>query len=218
MLELFDLLPATWRSELSDQRENLERIERELENANYIPKRSAIFRSLEVAPSDVRVVIVGQDPYPNPMHAMGLAFSVPAGTEPLPASLKNIFKELESDVGVHNHSGDLTPWVNQGVLLINRVLTTVSGLSMAHQGIGWESFSERVIEIASRNKPVAILWGSKAQELSKYFDPARTISSAHPSPLSSYRGFFGSRPFSRTNALLEASGERAINWQSGAQK
>ncbi len=214
LLELSKEIPEAWLSQLTRSRTTIDRISENLLGSTYIPKRGDVFRALEVDPDRVRVVIVGQDPYPNREHAMGLAFSVRSGVHPLPASLRNIFTELYEDVGVRNMSGDLSSWVDQGVLLLNRVLTTTPENSLGHAGLGWEKVSEEIIEIASRRKPVAILWGKKAQELSKYFEPDRTIISAHPSPLSAYRGFFGSKPFSRTNELLASVGTSPINWQT----
>ena len=212
--ELFDGIPQSWQSELVSQRTNLDEISNYLLGTSYIPKREEIFASLNVSPGDIRVVIVGQDPYPNREYAMGLAFSVRSGVEPLPASLRNIYTELYEDLGVRNRSGNLEAWARQGVLLINRVLTTKPDTSLSHSGIGWEEFTEKIVEISSASNPVAILWGKKAQQLSKYFDAKNTIASVHPSTLSAYRGFFGSKPFSRTNEILEASGRPAINWQT----
>jgi uracil-DNA glycosylase len=212
--ELFDLIPPSWQRELGSQKTNLQRISNDLLGTAYIPKIDQIFASLKVSPRNIRVVIIGQDPYPNREHAMGLAFSVRSGVQPLPASLKNIFTELFEDVGIHNQSGDLTSWADQGVLLINRVLTTKPDSSLSHVGIGWEEFTEKIVEVSRASNPVAILWGKKAQQLSGYFDPNRLITSAHPSPLSSYRGFFGSKPFSRTNQILTRSDLAPINWQT----
>jgi len=212
--ELFDGIPQSWQRELVSQCTNLGEISNYLLGTSYIPKREEIFASLSVSPGDIRVVIVGQDPYPNREHAMGLAFSVRSGVKPLPASLRNIYTELYEDLGVRNRSGNLEAWARQGVLLINRVLTTKPDTSLSHSGIGWEEFTEKIVEISSASNPVAILWGKKAQQLSKYFDAKNTIASAHPSPLSAYRGFFGSKPFSRTNEILETSGRPAINWQT----
>ena len=212
--ELFELIPELWQKKLATQRENIERISRTLFGSSFIPARESIFESLKVAPAAIRVVVIGQDPYPNREHAMGLAFSVKAGVQPLPASLRNIYTELYEDLGIHNRSGDLTSWKDQGVLLLNRVLTTRPESSLSHAKIGWEEFTEKIIEISSEANPIAILWGKKAQELSKYFNPSRVISSPHPSPLSAYRGFFGSKPFSSTNEILIADGQKPINWQT----
>ena len=166
--------------------------------------------------SDVRVVIVGQDPYPTPGHAVGLSFSVAPDVRPIPRSLTNIYTELAADLGVAAPSnGDLTPWTTQGVLLLNRVLTVQQGQPGSHRGHGWEEFTEAAITaIAARpDQPVvAILWGNDAQTTSGLFDDAPVIASPHPSPMSADRGFFGSRPFSRANELLEDLGAEPIDW------
>lgn len=178
--------------------------------ADTLPARDDVFRALQVPRDAVRVVIVGQDPYPTPGHAHGLAFSVPANVRPLPKSLANIYAELETDVGGRPTSGDLTPWVDQGVLLLNRVLTVRAGQPASHRGRGWEVFTEAVLRASSPT--VAILWGNDAQTARTFFRGAEIIASAHPSPLSAHRGFFGSRPFSRTNAVLLAMREQPIRW------
>ena len=214
---LFDLLPEDWASQLKSQQSNLEKISHSLESSSYIPDFEDIFKCLSTPLADTKVVILGQDPYPNPKHAMGLAFGVPSECNRLPPTLRNIFKELHEDLGVKNISGDLSPWSSQGVLLLNRTLTTEPGVSLAHHKVGWLEFTEEVIKIASRENPIAILWGNSAREMNGYFKTERTISSAHPSPLSAYRGFFGSRPFSRTNELLKRSEKETISWQSGEQ-
>jgi uracil-DNA glycosylase len=162
---------------------------------------------------DVKVVIVGQDPYPNADYADGFAFSVRPEISPFPASLINIFKELESDCGTAMPpDGNLERWSRQGVLLINRTLTTIPGESHAHQRSGWMAITEVIIrEVASRGA-IGILWGGNAQQMSEYFDSDRLIKSAHPSPLSAYRGFFGSKPFSQCNLMLEQIGKTQISW------
>ena len=175
-----------------------------------LPARADVFRALQIAPNKVRVVIVGQDPYPTPGHAHGLAFSVPAAVKPLPKSLANIFTELQSDLGGRPANGDLTAWVDQGVLLLNRVLTVRAGQPGSHRGRGWETVTEAVLR--ATNPSVALLWGNDAQTARGFFHGAEIIASAHPSPLSAHRGFFGSRPFSRTNEILLAKGEQPIQW------
>jgi len=179
----------------------------------YIPAIDRIFAPLSVAIDEVKVVIVGQDPYPNAEYADGFAFSVRPEISPFPASLINVFKELESDLGSPMPpDGNLERWALQGVLLINRTLTTIPGESHAHQKSGWMAITEVIIrEVASRGA-VAILWGGNAQQMSDYFDASRVIKSAHPSPLSAYRGFFGSRPFSRANEVLVSRGASPIIW------
>jgi uracil-DNA glycosylase len=179
----------------------------------YIPAIDRILAPLSTPVDEVKVVIVGQDPYPNAEYADGFAFSVQPEVRPFPASLINIFKELESDLGTPLPAdGNLERWSRQGVLLINRTLTTVPGESHAHQRSGWMVITEAIIrEVASRGA-VGILWGGNAQQMSDYFDDSCVIKSAHPSPLSSYRGFFGSKPFSQCNEMLALAGKTQIVW------
>ena len=179
----------------------------------YIPAMDRILAPLSTPVDEVRVVIVGQDPYPNAEYADGFAFSVQPEVKPFPASLINIFKELESDLGTPVPTdGNLERWSRQGVLLINRTLTTIPGESHAHQKSGWMAITEVIIrEVASRGA-VGILWGGNAQQMSDYFDASRVIKSAHPSPLSAYRGFFGSKPFSQCNSMLKQIGKTEISW------
>ena len=164
------------------------------------------------------MVILGQDPYPTPGHAHGLAFSVLPEVKPLPRSLKNIYKELQDDVGVDNqHSGYLQPWAEQGVLLLNTVLTVEAGNAGSHQKRGWERLTDRVIDtINGQPQPVVfVLWGGHAQKKAERIDSQRhlVIQTAHPSPLSARRGFFGSKPFSKINAFLHEHGRDSIDWQ-----
>ena len=170
-----------------------------------------------VAFDDVRVVILGQDPYHGANQANGLSFSVPVGVK-LPPSLVNIYKELQSDLGSSPpHTGDLTSWTKQGVLLLNSVLTVESGLAGSHQGKGWETFTDRIIHALAgeRDGLVFVLWGSYAQKKGAFIDRKRhlVIESVHPSPLSASRGFFGSRPFSRVNDWFVSRGEKPIDWR-----
>lgn len=184
-----------------------------------LPKGGEWFNALNTTPLDkVKVVIIGQDPYPTPGHAHGLCFSVQQGVQPLPKSLLNIYQELWDDLGVNNqHTGYLQPWTQQGVLLLNAVLTVEAGKANAHQGIGWEQFTDSVIELINEktNNTVFILWGAYAQKKGQRIDANRhfVLKSPHPSPLSAYRGFFGSKPFSRANLYLEQNGKKPINWQ-----
>lgn len=184
-----------------------------------LPKPSLWFNALNTTPlHDVKVVILGQDPYPTPGHAHGLCFSVMPEVKPLPKSLQNINKELFEDLGIDNsHSGYLQSWANQGVLLLNAVLTVEAGKANAHQGKGWEQFTDSVIKVINEKceNVVFVLWGSYAQKKGASIDTSRhlVIKSPHPSPLSAYRGFFGSKPFSRTNAYLQSQGKEPINWQ-----
>lgn len=184
-----------------------------------LPKPSLWFNALNTTRlEDVKVVILGQDPYPTIGHAHGLCFSVLPEVRPLPKSLLNINKELLDDLGIdNNHNGYLQPWAEQGVLLLNAVLTVEAGKANAHQGKGWEQFTDSVIKVVNEQceNVVFILWGSYAQKKGASIDTSRhlVIKSPHPSPLSAYRGFFGSKPFSRTNAYLEAHEKTPINWQ-----
>lgn len=185
------------------------------EGNNYLPSGGDIFRAFTYPFDQVKVLIVGQDPYPTPGNAMGLSFSVKPGVE-IPKSLKNIFKELHDDLGCSTpSSGDLRPWAGQGVMLLNRVLTVTPNEAGSHRGRGWEEVTDCAISaLVARDRPlVAILWGRQAQSLSPALRKTPTVQSAHPSPLSASRGFFGSRPFSRTNSLLQQLGASPINWQ-----
>lgn len=181
-----------------------------------LPAADHVLRAFERPLADVRVLIVGQDPYPTPGHAVGLAFSVAPDVRPLPRSLRNIFTELHDDVGAPTPvSGDLSAWADRGVLLLNRVLTVSPGKAGSHRGIGWEQVTDQAIRaLADRGGPlVSILWGNDAQRLAPALDATPIIASAHPSPLSARRGFFGSRPFSRANAALEAQGAPPVDWR-----
>jgi uracil-DNA glycosylase len=182
----------------------------------YLPASGAILNSFTRPLADVRVLIVGQDPYPTPGDAMGLSFSVPRG-RPMPRSLSNIARELEADTGERLLTGDLTPWADQGVMLLNRCLTVAPGAPGSHRGKGWEEFTEHAIRtLVARGGPlVAILWGRDAQNLAPMLGDVPRIESAHPSPLSASRGFFGSRPFSRANDLLKEQSTHAILWATG---
>ncbi|MGH3372081.1 MAG: uracil-DNA glycosylase [Nocardioidaceae bacterium] len=182
----------------------------------YLPPGERILRAFERPMSQVRVLVVGQDPYPTPGHAVGLSFSVAPDVRPLPRSLVNIFTELEDDLGVvPPPGGDLTPWADQGVLLLNRVLTVTPGAAGSHRGRGWEAVTERAITaLVARGGPLAaILWGRDAQTLKPMLAGVPWVESAHPSPLSASRGFFGSRPFSRVNDLLVRQGGSPVDWR-----
>jgi uracil-DNA glycosylase len=181
----------------------------------YLPSGDVVLRAFARPLTSVRVLIVGQDPYPTPGHAVGLSFSVAPDVRPLPRSLQNIFRELVDDLGVPRPSnGDLTPWADRGVLLLNRVLTVEPGRPGAHRGKGWEQVTDRAIAaLVARGGPlVGVLWGRDAQQLAPALGDVPLITSAHPSPMSADRGFFGSRPFSRANALLVAQGAEPIDW------
>ena len=181
----------------------------------YLPSGDRVLRAFEYPLADVRVLIVGQDPYPTPGHPVGLSFSVDPAVRPVPRSLQNIYKELRDDLGipVATH-GDLTPWAQHGVMLLNRVLTVRPGESGSHRGTGWEAVTEAAIRaLVARDQPlVAILWGRDAQSLAPMLAQTPVIASVHPSPLSASRGFFGSKPFSRTNEILESLGASPVDW------
>jgi uracil-DNA glycosylase len=182
----------------------------------YLPAGDRVLRAFQQPLSDVRVLIMGQDPYPTPGNPVGLSFSVAPEVRRLPPSLLNIFREYSDDLGYPRPaSGDLTPWAARGVLLLNRVLTVAPGQPGSHRGQGWEEVTEQAIRaLADRPEPlVAILWGRDARNLAPLLDGVPLIESAHPSPNSADRGFFGSRPFSRANALLEARGAPPVDWK-----
>jgi uracil-DNA glycosylase len=181
----------------------------------YLPAGENVLRAFTQPLEAVRVLIVGQDPYPTPGHPVGLSFSVAPTVRPVPRSLQNIFRELHADLGVRPpSSGDLSPWAAQGVLLLNRVLTVAPGASGSHRGKGWETVTDQAIRaLVARGGPlVAILWGRDAQSLRPLLGSTPRIESVHPSPMSADRGFFGSRPFSRANDLLVAAGGEPIDW------
>lgn len=189
----------------------------------YLPAGPNVLRAFTQPFADVRVLIVGQDPYPTPGHPIGLSFAVERDVRPIPRSLGNIYRELQDDLGIPPVAhGDLSGWAEQGVLLLNRVLTVQAGASGSHRGKGWEEVTEAAIRaLVARGTPlVAILWGRDAGTLRPIFEegsvggaPVPVIASAHPSPLSASAGFFGSRPFSRANSLLEAAGAAPIDWR-----
>jgi uracil-DNA glycosylase len=202
---------SSWEVIFQPIQGEIDAILRLLQDEECAPPTELIFAAFQSELSNIRCVIVGQDPYPSAGNAMGLAFSVDPSVEKIPASLKNIFIELESDQGIAiPESGDLTPWSEEGVLLLNRVLTTRVGESNAHIGLGWQKVTDHVARELGKRPLVAILWGRFAQELAPYF-PFR-VESVHPSPLSAYRGFFGSKPFSRVNDLLTSKDIQPIDW------
>ena len=182
---------------------------------SYLPAGENILRAFKQPLDGVRVLVVGQDPYPTPGHPVGLSFSVAPAVRPLPRSLQNIFRELVADLGVAPPtSGDLSPWAERGVLMLNRCLTVEPGKPGSHRGKGWEDVTTQAIRaLVARDEPlVAILWGRDAQTLEPMLTDVPLIKSAHPSPMSADRGFFGSRPFSRVNALLEDLGGAPLDW------
>jgi uracil-DNA glycosylase len=183
---------------------------------SYLPSGANVLRAFTQPFDDVRVLIVGQDPYPTPGHPVGLSFSVAPDVRPLPRSLQNIYRELAADLGhPAPATGDLSPWTQHGVLLLNRVLTVAPGRPASHRGKGWEAVTEQAIRaLVGRGTPlVAILWGRDAQTLRPLLGDTACIESAHPSPMSADRGFFGSRPFSRSSELLTGLGGEPVDWK-----
>jgi uracil-DNA glycosylase len=216
-----ELVHPSWVPALAPHQETLTRIGGYLREENaagrpWGPGGSRILRSFEQPLDGVRVLIVGQDPYPTPGHAVGLSFSVAPEVRPLPRSLQNIFRELQDDIGCGRPTtGDLGPWTERGVMLLNRVLTVRFGDPGSHRGIGWEEITSAAIDaLAARvDAPlVAVLWGRDAQSLAPQLTDVPVVATAHPSPMSADRGFFGSRPFSRSNALLEEVGGDPVDW------
>lgn len=200
----------SWDPLFVEQQAALLEIFQSLASVMHTPPRERIFRAFEYPLKDVRVVIFGQDPYPGPGVADGLAFSSQPHQQ-IPASLRNVFKELNDDIGIDSPlTPDLTSWSRSGVMLLNRTLTTVEGERNAHLNNGWRSFTDAAAKLLAARNVVAILWGNNARELAPLFK--NRIESAHPSPLSAHRGFFGSRPFSTANRLLQESGREPINW------
>lgn len=182
----------------------------------FLPEADNVLRAFAQPFSDVRVIVIGQDPYPTPGHAIGLAFAVDRHVRPLPRSLANIYRELDADLGIAPAPhGDLSRWSNQGVLLLNRALTVQPGAAASHRGKGWEAITECAVRgLADRGGPlVAVLWGNDARKTRAFLGDTPTVESAHPSPLSASRGFFGSRPFSQVNDLLVEQGASPIDWR-----
>jgi uracil-DNA glycosylase len=214
---LFHSLTTEWQSLLSDQQSQLLAIEQRLVGENFLPAPERIFAALTKPVCDLKVLIVGQDPYPHRSDAMGLAFSLSSTTQKLPPTLRNIFRELHSDLGGElRTNGDLSEWHEQGVVLLNQSLTLLEGESNSHRTLGWSSITTEIVRALSSSISCAILWGKQALELAPLLDGLPIISGPHPSPLSSYRGFFGSRPFSRANAFVQADGREAIDWLRGS--
>lgn len=220
MAPLAELMAPDWATEMANVEPDITRMGAFLRaeltaGRSYLPAGKDVLRAFTLPLADVRVLIVGQDPYPTPGHAVGLSFSVAPDVRPLPASLRNMYAELESDLGVTPPpSGDLTRWFDQGVLLLNRVLTVAPGVPQSHKGKGWERVTQRAIEVlVARGGPlVAVLWGRDAQTLIPMLGDVPVVASAHPSPLSARSGFFGSKPYSRVNALLVELGAAPIRW------
>lgn len=218
MSSLFELVPSPWRSHLAQFEAKINEIGAALRTRadageRILPDRARVFRALEIPPEEIRVLLVGQDPYPNPQDACGLAFSVSPRSSGLPGSLLNIQKEILTDIGATTTAdGDLSRWSTQGVMLLNRTLTVSAGDSASHAALGWEEITLEIAKICAASGAVALLWGNSARQLEPLFDSANCITGVHPSPLSAHRGFLGSKPFSQVNAALTAKGFNPIIW------
>ena len=226
-LPLDELVAPGWAEALApvepQLRDVLRFLGREVDRGHVVlPPPSNVLRAFRQPLADVRVLIVGQDPYPTPGHAVGLSFAVDGATRPIPRSLANIYKELDADLGLPPRiHGDLSRWADQGVLLLNRVLSVRAGEAGSHRGKGWESITAAAISaladrVTARGEPVplvAILWGKDAETVRPLLGSTPVIASAHPSPLSAARGFFGSRPFSHANLLLQEQGDGPVDWE-----
>ncbi|WP_295780032.1 uracil-DNA glycosylase [uncultured Microbacterium sp.] len=212
------LIDASWVDPLAPVADDIAALGRRLrdEGRPYLPAGELVLRAFRTPVDAVRVLIVGQDPYPTPGHPIGLSFAVDPHVRPVPRSLANIYRELDDDLGIAPVAhGDLSAWADQGVMLMNRVLTVAPGEPASHRGWGWERVTEHAIRVlASRDRAlVAVLWGRDAMNLAPLLGETAIVSSPHPSPLSARRGFFGSRPFSRVNALLEEQGAAPVDWR-----
>ncbi|WP_270352355.1 uracil-DNA glycosylase [Microbacterium testaceum] len=212
------LIDASWVEPLAPVADDIAALGRRLrdEGRPYLPAGELVLRAFRTPVDAVRVLIVGQDPYPTPGHPIGLSFAVDPHVRPVPRSLANIYRELQDDLGIAPVAhGDLSAWADQGVMLLNRVLTVAPGEAASHRGWGWERVTEHAIRVlAARDQAlVAVLWGRDAMNLAPLLGETAIVSSPHPSPLSASRGFFGSRPFSRVNALLEEQGGAPVDWR-----
>jgi uracil-DNA glycosylase len=222
-----DVVGTGWSDVLAPVADTTAQLERRLRaeqaaGRSFAPVRDRVFAALAMPLASVRVLVVGQDPYPTPGHAIGLAFALDRSVQPLPASLRNLLTEYEADLGLPRPThGDLSAWVAQGVLLLNRVLTVSHGEAGSHRGWGWEQVTDTIVDgLIAHNEAagtplVALLWGRDAQTLAPrlHAGGAQVLSAPHPSPLSAHRGFHGSRPFTRVNALLDAAGAAPVDWR-----
>ena len=212
------LIPEAWREVLQDHLKDIDEIGSELQRRadtgeRILPDKKWVFRALELHPNEVKLIIVGQDPYPNISDACGLAFSVPPRKSGLPGSLMNIQKEILTDIGSTTTSdGDLTRWQAQGVMLLNRSLTVSAGESGSHSKIGWEPITRSIVAECARLGALGLFWGNSARELAPLFSDDAKVEGVHPSPLSAHRGFLGSKPFSAINEMLTRRGKSPINW------
>lgn len=213
-------MDAAWATALQPVEDDIHRLgdflrQETAEGRGYLPAGENVLRAFRAPLRDVRVLIVGQDPYPTPGHPIGLSFAVEKHVRPVPRSLQNIYRELADDLGITPpEHGDLSAWTDNGVLLLNRVLTVRPGEAASHRGKGWEAVTDHAIRtLVARDQPlVAILWGKDAQGLKPLLGDTPVIESAHPSPLSARRGFFGSKPFSRANEVLAGRGAKPVDW------
>lgn len=212
------LIPSPWQNVLEPLKSSIDSIGTELQRRadqgeRILPDKRWVFRALEVGPEEVKVIIVGQDPYPNIDDACGLAFSVMPRKSGLPGSLMNIQKEIITDIGsTTTADGDLSRWSAQGVMLLNRTLTVTAGQSASHASLGWAAITEAIVAECAKRDAIAILWGNSARDLAPHFSANRCIEGVHPSPLSAHRGFLGSKPFSRVNSILQQAGQAPITW------
>lgn len=222
--QLLDPLDPGWERALAPAEEQFAAVGQELKERRrrgeqILPEPKNVLRAFRQPFDEVRVLVIGQDPYPTPGHPIGMSFAVAADVRPLPRSLANIFKELEQDLGIApSPHGDLTAWAQQGVLMLNRALTVTAGAPASHRGIGWEAITETAVKaLVNRGTPlVSILWGAQARQLMPLLNSGthtEVIASPHPSPLSASRGFFGSRPFSRANEALQRLGGAPVDWR-----
>jgi len=217
---LADLVDPGWAEALAPVEDDVHRIgewlrEETAAGRPYLPAGAAVLRAFEDPFDAVKVLVIGQDPYPTPGHPIGLSFAVDPGVRPVPRSLANIYRELHDDLGVTPpQHGDLRPWSERGVLLLNRVLTVAPGDAGSHRGKGWERVTEQAVRaLVARDRPlVAVLWGAQAGSVKPFLGDTPVVASAHPSPLSASRGFFGSRPFSQVNAMLADQGADPVDW------
>ena len=217
---LWSSIPATWQDGLSSIKPDIDHIDRLLaqemdSGLQVVPELNKLFAALRLQPSDVSVVLLGQDPYPTPSHAMGLAFAVPSGTKPIPGSLRNMFKEVATDTGkASSADSSLSSWMDQGVLLLNTSLTTTSGVRAAHVSWPWEKVVRAIIDrvVVANPKVVGLLLGNHAKRFAEHFASDSIVLAAHPSPLSAHRGFIGAKPFTRVNAILKANHKTEITW------
>jgi uracil-DNA glycosylase len=217
---LADLVDPGWAEALAPVEDDVHRLgawlrEETAAGRPYLPAGAAVLRAFEDPFDAVKVLVIGQDPYPTPGHPIGLSFAVDPDVRPVPRSLANIYRELHDDLGVTPpQHGDLRPWAQQGVLLLNRVLTVTAGDAGSHRGKGWERVTEQAVRaLVERDRPlVALLWGAQAGSVKPFLGDTPVVASAHPSPLSASRGFFGSRPFSQVNELLVAQGAEPVDW------